>query len=328
MEYRTLGRTGLRVSAVGFGCGNTGGLMVRGDPAEQRAAVARAIEAGITYFDTAAQYGDGRSEENLGRVLRELGAEVQVGTKIRLTPAEVPDARAVARRRLEEGLRRLGRDAVEVCTLHNAVVLGEAERALNVDLVCGPVGEAMAALRETGLTRWVGFSALGDTPALHRVVDAGIFDTLQCYYNMLNPSAAYPGSPDGIAQDFDGLLHRAVAAGMGVFGIRVLAAGAAAATPERHPVAGSTAGVLAQGSDYALDVARAQRLVGLAADLGLEGPLELAFRFALAQAGISCVLIGPSCLAHLEDALRWEARGPLPPAAVARVLAAVRRSAA
>lgn len=60
MEQRTLGRTGLRVSALGFGCGAIGGLMVRGDPAEQRRAVAHAIQAGITYFDTAPSYGDGR----------------------------------------------------------------------------------------------------------------------------------------------------------------------------------------------------------------------------------------------------------------------------
>src|SRR5215211_5398752 len=143
MEYRALGRTGLRVSAVGFGCGNTGGLMVRGEPADQRAAVARAIEGGITYFDTAAQYGEGRSEENLGRVLRELGADVQVGTKVRLTPGEVAEAPTVLRQRLEEGLRRLGREAVDVCTLHNQVVVADAERALDADAVCGPVGEGM-----------------------------------------------------------------------------------------------------------------------------------------------------------------------------------------
>jgi L-galactose dehydrogenase/L-glyceraldehyde 3-phosphate reductase len=321
MEYRTLGRTGLRVSAVGFGCGNTGGLMVRGDSAEQRAAVARAIAAGITYFDTAAQYGEGRSEENLGRVLRELGADVQVGTKVRLTPAEVADAPAVLRRRLEEGLRRLGRDAVDVCTLHNAVVLGAEERALGADAVCGPVGAGMRGLIDAGLCRFVGFSGLGETAALHRVVDAGVFDTMQCYYNALNPSAGYPGSPDGQAQDFDGLLDRAAARGMGVFAIRILAAGAAAATPERHPVAGSS-GALVRGTDYAGDVARAAALRALAGELGLESPLELAFRFALAKDGISCALIGPSSIAHVEDALRWEARGPLPPDAVARVLAA------
>ena len=54
MEQRPLGKTGLTVSALGFGCGAVGGLMVGGDPAEQRQAVSRALDAGITYFDTAA----------------------------------------------------------------------------------------------------------------------------------------------------------------------------------------------------------------------------------------------------------------------------------
>ena len=63
MEYRVLGRTGLRVSVLGFGCGGIGGLLVRGDENEQRRTVERALEAGVTYFDTAQAYGDGRSEE-------------------------------------------------------------------------------------------------------------------------------------------------------------------------------------------------------------------------------------------------------------------------
>ena len=90
MERRALGRTGLEVSALGFGCGAVGGLMVRGDPGAQRRAVERALAAGVRYFDTAPGYGDGRSEENLGRVLREIGAGAAgavVGTKLRLDPA-------------------------------------------------------------------------------------------------------------------------------------------------------------------------------------------------------------------------------------------------
>ncbi|MDQ3811060.1 MAG: aldo/keto reductase, partial [Chloroflexota bacterium] len=74
MEQRDLGRTGLKVSALGFGCGAVGGLMVLGEADEQRRAVGRALDAGITYFDTAPSYGDGRSEVNLGRVMSELGA--------------------------------------------------------------------------------------------------------------------------------------------------------------------------------------------------------------------------------------------------------------
>ena len=79
MEQRPLGSTGLTVSALGFGCGAVGGLMVRGDAAEQRQAVSRALDAGITYFDTAASYGDGLSEEHLGQVMRDLGAWSRLG---------------------------------------------------------------------------------------------------------------------------------------------------------------------------------------------------------------------------------------------------------
>ena len=69
MEYRTFGKTGLRVSTLGFGCGNVGGLIIREEPRTRVRAVARAIEAGINYFDTAAMYGNGQSEQNLGQVL-------------------------------------------------------------------------------------------------------------------------------------------------------------------------------------------------------------------------------------------------------------------
>ena len=64
MEYRTLGRTGLKVSALAFGCGDVGGIMVRGAPADRERAVARAVELGINYLDTAPSYGSGQSEKN------------------------------------------------------------------------------------------------------------------------------------------------------------------------------------------------------------------------------------------------------------------------
>ena len=75
----------MEFSEIGFGCGDVGGLMVRGEPADQVRAVARAMELGINYFDTASRYGGGRSETNLGRVLKELSADVFVGTKYSLS---------------------------------------------------------------------------------------------------------------------------------------------------------------------------------------------------------------------------------------------------
>jgi len=65
MEMRMFGRTGLQLSVLGFGCGAVGGLMVRGDPLDQERTIARAIGAGVNYFDTAVQYGDGESEKIL-----------------------------------------------------------------------------------------------------------------------------------------------------------------------------------------------------------------------------------------------------------------------
>ena len=72
MQLRVFGRTGMQLSVLGFGCGAVGGLMVRGDAADQERTIARAIAAGVNYFDTAVLYGDGQSETNLGRVLQKL----------------------------------------------------------------------------------------------------------------------------------------------------------------------------------------------------------------------------------------------------------------
>src|SRR2546427_534985 len=91
MESRSLGKTGLTVSALGFGCGNVGGLIIRGTPAERERGVARAMELGVNYFDTAPSYGDGESERNLGRGLKALRARVYLGTKFRLDPPDLSD---------------------------------------------------------------------------------------------------------------------------------------------------------------------------------------------------------------------------------------------
>src|SRR5271155_3876849 len=89
MEMRVFGRTGMQLSVLGFGCGAVGGLMVRGDPLDQERTVARAIAAGVNYFDTAVQYGNGESEKNLGRILQQLKpGNVIVGTKVRLPAAD------------------------------------------------------------------------------------------------------------------------------------------------------------------------------------------------------------------------------------------------
>jgi hypothetical protein len=81
MRYRRIGRGDVQVSELGFGCGDTAGIMIRAEPAEQRRAIARAVELGVTYFDTGPSYGKGLSETNLDRVLRSSASAHSSGPK-------------------------------------------------------------------------------------------------------------------------------------------------------------------------------------------------------------------------------------------------------
>src|SRR6185437_13052759 len=122
MEMRTFGRTGLQVSILGFGCGAVGGLMVRGAPEDQERAVARALELGVNYFDTASMYGNGESEKNLGRVWKALKPRAYVGTKVRLPPTERGRIGAAIAASLEASLGRLQMERVDLFQFHNAIV--------------------------------------------------------------------------------------------------------------------------------------------------------------------------------------------------------------
>ena len=151
MEKREFGRSGLRVSVLGFGCGAVGGLMVRGDHADQERTIARAIAAGVNYFDTAVQYGNGESENNLGRILRRLKpANVAVGTKVRLAPGEVGRIADAVAASLEGSLARLGLERVDIFHLHNSITETGGGSALSVQQVLGEVVPALERLRAQG----------------------------------------------------------------------------------------------------------------------------------------------------------------------------------
>src|SRR5437879_11593985 len=154
MEYRALGGTGLRVSALGFGCGNVGGLMIRGSAAERERAVARAVELGINYFDTAPSYGDGQSERNLGPALRAVGTPVHVGTKFRVDAKDQGDVRGAVARSLEASLARLGMERVDLLQLHNRIEETRGPGAVAVADVLEEVVPALEALVPQGQTRF------------------------------------------------------------------------------------------------------------------------------------------------------------------------------
>ena len=322
MQMRVFGRTGMQLSLLGFGCGAVGGLMVRGDPRDQERAIARAIAAGVNYFDTAVQYGNGELERNLGRVLQKLKpANVVVGTKVRLPPGERNRIGDAVAQSLEESLARLRLERVDIFHLHNAITATGGGPALSVKQVLGEVVPAFERLRQQGKMRFLGITAVGDTAALHQVIDSRAFDSAQVAYNMLNPSAAEALPANYPAQDYGRLFDHTQAAGVGVIGIRVLAGGALSATAERHPIASPAPEPIGSAMRYDADVERARRLMPLVEE-GFAGSLtEAATRFALSHSAMGTILIGTATSQQFEDALAAVQKGPLPPATLARLSA-------
>ncbi|HEY3909954.1 MAG TPA: aldo/keto reductase [Stellaceae bacterium] len=319
MQTRKLGRAGIEVSVLGFGCGAVGGLMVRGSPADQERAVARALDFGVTYFDTAAMYGNGESERNLGRVLKSLKPELTLGTKVRVAAAERRQIGAAVAASLEASLRRLQREQVDLFQLHNHITLDGGEADLSPQVVLGEVVPAFERLREQGKTRFCGITAVGDTAALHQVVDAKAFDTAQVSYNLLNPSAGATVAAGFPAHDFGNLLARAQAASMGVIAIRVLAAGALSGVDSRHPLGSPSVEPIGSGRDYRVDIERARRLEPLVREGFADSLVEAAIRFVIANDAVSTALVGYSTIEQLEYAVAAVEKGPLPTAALERL---------
>lgn len=320
VETRPFGPDALPVSRLGFGCGAVGGLMVRGPDAEQERAVAGALEAGITYFDTAVQYGDGASEQHLGALLHRLGAsEALVGTKVRLRPEEFGRIAEATARSLDGSLRRLQRDRVDILHLHNAITLEGGGESLGVRQVLDEVVPAFQALQRAGKLRLLGLTAIGDTAALQQVIDAGAFGSAQVVYNMLNPSAGGTLPPGYPAQDYGRLLEHTHRAGVGTVAIRVLAGGALSGSGERHPVASPAPAPIGSALSYDADLGRASRLLPLVAEGFAASLPEAAIRFALAQPALGTILVGMASLAEWEATLAAVLKGPLPEAALLRV---------
>ncbi|MFN4091054.1 MAG: aldo/keto reductase [Alphaproteobacteria bacterium] len=316
MRRRPFGRTGLEAPELVLGGGIVGGILILAEEAVRGAALERTVAAGIDWIDTAAQYGNGVSEETIGRWLRRLSPRPRVSTKFRLKPGDLFDIRGAVERCLEASLKRLGLDRIVLFQLHNQLGGADPARALPVEHVLRREGvaDALDALKARGLIDATGFTALGETHAVMQVADSGRFDSAQVYYNMLNPSAAWSRAPAGWpAQDFSGLIAACRRHGTAVMNIRAMAGGALA-SPEPH----GREVVIALGADLDRDFARAARVrAALGTDFGT--PAQAALRFALANPDIACVDFGIATLAHLDEALAAYALGPLPDEAMRRL---------
>ena len=321
MNYRKFGNTGIEVSEIGFGCGDVGGLMVRGEHVDQVRAVVRAMELGINYFDTASRYGGGQSETNLGQVLKELSAEVYVGTKYSLGEADPNDLKAGVIQSVEASLKRLGREQVDLIQLHARISSQPdvSARAITVSDVLGEVREAVEVLKSQGKVRLYGMTGVGEPKGIHEVVASGLVSTVQTVYNLINASAGAAAPAGFDMPDYDRLIDLSVEKNVGVIVIRVLAAGALTGISVRHPVAVQTVAPIGSGRDFQQDESRARQFAfivneGFASDMP-----EASIRFALSNPGVSTVLVGYSDLEHLEKSVQYAAKGPLPAEALARL---------
>ena len=240
-----------------------------------------------------------------------------VGTKFRLTAADRADVAGLVTRSLEESLKRMGRDHVDLLQLHNPLTARDGGDNLDVEIALNQVAPALERLRKAGKTRFIGFSGVGEPAALHRAVDSKLFDTVQVVYNALNPSAGGPLPAGAPGLDYGRLLDKAKAADMGTIVIRALAGGALSGTADRHPLAMQSVPPIGSAPDFAGDVARAKALEPLVGESGSVSLAEFAERFVIAHPAVSTMLIGYSTLDHLEAAIAAVNKGPLS-AAVAK----------
>jgi uncharacterized protein len=216
MQYHTLGRTGLRVSAVGFGGAVVGiaNYIEAWDPAgtAEQGSVVRTLERGLdlgyNYLDTAPGYGDGISETVFGRVVGRRRAECLVATK---TGARDPEG---IRHSVERSLRNLNTETLDVLQFHGGWYPPE-----DVEKILERGGlETYEALRSEGKVRFLGFTAEGPSGGVTRLIETGRFDVMQVRYNVM-----YQHTCDHV--NSAGIVREAKARKMGVVTMRTLTSG-------------------------------------------------------------------------------------------------------
>jgi L-galactose dehydrogenase len=302
MDYRRLGRTGLEVSVLGLGSGGASQLGQRYHltPAESAHVVRRALELGVTFFDTAPGYG--RTEALLGQALADVPRSAYVLSTKFHPFAEDASVRTAGqlRRSLEHSLRALRTDHVDVYFLHG--VPPERYRA-----VCDRLLPELRAARGAGLIRHIGITERYQTDHAHvallRAIEDGAFDVVMVGMNLLSPAAALE------------VLPRAAARGVGVVVMCAVRSVLTDPAAVRRFVRGWVAdGLLRPGlvpEDAPLD---------WVVDGDARTISDAAYKFAAAQPGVGTVLTGTGNVAHLEANVRAIVGPPLPAATVRRVL--------
>ena len=283
LDHRTLGRTGLEVTALGFGA-----MELRGPPtgpeigdADAEKVLNMVLDEGINYIDTSPDYG--RSEELIGRYIAHRRDEYVLASKCGCVPgapggSEHVHTAANIRAGVEQSLRRMQTDHLDVVQFHRSLHPDEfdAEGALS----------EVFALRDEGKVRFIGVSAV--LPTLEEQIDMGVFDVYQIPYS-------------GLQRQHEDVISRASDVGAGI----IIRGGVARGAPEDW-----------EGRSYYMVSREVMKDAWENGNLDelLDGMTRTAFllRFTLSHPGLDTTIVGTSSVDHLKDNLATAAQGPLP----------------
>jgi len=310
-DLRPLGHTGLLVSSVGIGTWAMGSQWSAQRDEDSIAALHLALDMGCRLIDTAQAYGDGRSEQLIGRVLRERGERVPVATKVPPMDLDwdtVPGVSNIRDKfpgrylieRCELSLRNLQTDCLDVYQLHTWCPSWNDETEWY---------EAMLKLKEQGKIRAIGISVNDHRPdEANGTIAAGRVDAIQVIYNLLDQRARFQLFP--LAREH----------GVGILARVPLASGALTGTWDEQktfPPDDWRAEVFT-GETLRRTVARVNKLREVATDIGA-GMVEFAIRYCLSDPTVSSVIPGARNPRQAETIMRAMQAGPLPQSAIARI---------
>lgn len=328
MIHVPLGQTGIYVSRLSFGAGPISGLMTGDDHRQQCAVIGRAVDLGINWFDTAATYGGGTSESNLGRALEELGVarKVHVATKVRLMPDQLDNLRGNVQKSIVESLKRLRVEQISLLQIHNSITAKRGDEPTSLtpaDLLGrGGIVEAVQPFVKDGAVCHLGLTGIGQPEPMRKVVRSGEFATIQVPYSLVNPSAGQPMPADFPEADYGNIISECADQQMGVFVIRVFAGGALVGNPPSEYTYTTRFFPL---DLYQRDQLRAKQCV--AALPQKIQPREAALRFVISHPGVTSAIIGFGEPAHVETATETLKRGPLPEELASQLVVAAHSAA-
>ena len=302
IEYRALGKTGLRVSCLGFGGSEIGYQAVAQKTVDK--ILNTALDAGINVIDTAECYADG--EALVGKAIASRRAEVVLMTKCGHAPGygQADWEPAMLARSIERSLKNLRTDYVDVMQFHSPPL---------ATLKDGRVIEVLHRARERGQARFVGCSA--DSDEGEYVVESGAFDTIQISVSIADQEA------------IERVLPKAAARGMGVIVKRPIA-NAAWRHGKQPPADWYTRPYWdrLQALDYDfLKRAADERRAGTPAPLDAAA---IALRFTLGTAGVTTAIVGTTRAERIAQNIGYAGAGPIPPAEYAAIRARWRAVAA